>query len=190
MNTIIKKMAWATLITSLMLSGCGTPQPTGSTQSAEPASAAPEQRVNVPPASAKKAVLLMTGTKESVDASDWGGFKEDWKATFAEHAKDAKIGFATHEGNARPVSEEGTLITVYVNDYRKVGIGSRVFFGVMTGNAYINAKVTFSDLKTGRVFGEQSYNTSSSAWHGIFAKMTPQQVDAIATGVFREFKPQ
>lgn len=190
MNTIIKKIAYTAVIVNLMLTGCGTPQPTGSTQSAEPAAAMPVQRVNVPPTSARRAVLLMTGTKASVDASDWGDFKEEWKATFAEHAKDAKIAFATHEGNAPPVAEEGTLITVYVNDYRKVGIGSRIFFGVMTGNAYINAKVTFTDLKTGRVFGEQAYNTSSSAWHGVFAKMTPQQVDAIAAGVFRELKPQ
>jgi hypothetical protein len=67
-----------------------------------------------------------------------------------------------------------------------VGIGARVFFGVMTGNAYIDAKADYSDLNNGTVFGERLYNTSSSAWGGVFAKMTPQQVDAIATKVFGE----
>ena len=34
----------------------------------------------------------------------------------------------------------------------------------------------------------RDYNTSSSAWQGIFGKMTPQQVDLIATQVFSELK--
>ena len=92
------------------------------------------------------------------------------------------------EGEARGSADSGTLLTVYVNDYRQVGIGARIFLGVMTGNAFIDSKVSFSDLKTGQRFGEQAYNTSSSAWGGVFAKMTPQQVDAIASGVFGEIK--
>ena len=193
MNNTLNKTALAAMVGALLLSGltgCGTAPQTGATQPAEATPAASVQRVNVPRESAKKAVLVMTGTQVSLGATDWGEFKEEWRATFAEHARDAKIAFALHEGTARPAAEDGTLVTVFVNDYRKVGIGSRVFFGIMTGNAYIDAKVTFSDLKTGRVFGEQVYNTSSSAWHGVFAKMTPQQVDAIATGVFGELKPR
>ena len=58
----------------------------------------------------------------------------------------------------------------------------------MSGNAYIDAKASYSDLKVGSSFGSRDYNTTSSAWHGIFAKMTPQQVDAIATQVFNELK--
>ena len=69
-----------------------------------------------------------------------------------------------------------------------IGIGARIFLGVMTGNAYIDAKVSFADLGSGQPFGERDYNTSSSAWAGIFAKVTPQQVDAIATMVFAEIK--
>jgi hypothetical protein len=38
----------------------------------------------------------------------------------------------------------------------------------------------------GKEFGERTYNTTSSAWGGVFAKMTPQQVDAIASKVFGE----
>jgi len=60
----------------------------------------------------------------------------------------------------------------------------------MTGNAYIDAKVSYVDLNGGQTFGAQNYNTSSSAWAGVFAKMTPQQVDAIATDVFATLKPR
>jgi hypothetical protein len=154
----------------------------------EPTPAVSAQSVRIPAESAKKVVLIMTGAKAAVDAADWAGFKEEWRATFAEHAKLTGIAFAMQEEKSRTPPEDGTALTVYVNDYRKVGIGARVFFGAMTGNAYINAKVTFSDLKTGQRFGEQSHNTSSTAWAGVFAKMTPQQIDAIATEVFREIK--
>jgi len=58
----------------------------------------------------------------------------------------------------------------------------------MTGNAFIDSKVQFADLNNGQVFGAQTYNTTSSAWSGVFGKMTPQQVDAIAAEVFGEFK--
>ena len=61
-------------------------------------------------------------------------------------------------------------------------------FGIMTGNAYIDAKIRFSNLRDGALFGEQQYNTTSSAASGVFAKVTPQQVDAIGTEVFRDLK--
>ena len=97
------------------------------------------------------------------------------------------MAFDVQKGEARSSGEAGTLLQVYVNDYRMVGIGSRVFFGVMTGNAFIDAKATFTDLNEGKPFGERTYNTTSSAWAGVFAKMTPQQVDAIASKVFAEW---
>jgi hypothetical protein len=48
-------------------------------------------------------------------------------------------------------SKQMTLMQVYVNDYRMVGIGARIFLGVMTGNAYIDAQV---DAIASKVFAE------------------------------------
>lgn len=96
------------------------------------------------------------------------------------------MAFDVQKGEPLSTGETGTLLQVYVNDYRMVGIGSRVFFGVMTGNAYIDAKASYTNLYDGKEFGERAYNTTSSAWAGVFAKMTPQQVDAIAAKVFGE----
>jgi uncharacterized lipoprotein YmbA len=190
------RLAFAGVMAGLLLAGCGTTPQQGSATATAPAAPAtstapaalPAQAVRVPAESKKKVVLNMSGAKTSVEAKDWASFKEEWRATFAEHAKDAGIAFAMQEGEARPGGEAGTLLNVYVNDYRQVGIGARIFLGVMTGNAFIDAKVSFSDLNNGTRFGEQVHNTSSSAWSGVFAKVTPQQVDAIATDVFREIK--
>jgi uncharacterized protein YceK len=189
------------LVAAITLAGCaskptetaGTPAAPGSAAgTAGTASTASAPRAStpvvIPAASAKKVVMAMTGPKQVVEAKDWADFKREWSATFADHAKAAGIEFSFVEGNVAPQAADGTVLLVNVADYRMVGIGARIFFGIMTGNAYIDAKVTFANLRNGTPWGEQQHNTSSSAWSGIFAKVTPQQVDAIATEVFRDLK--
>lgn len=190
------KMALAVPMVALaLMAGCATKPQTASTSNAPTpvAAAAPAAPVLprlVPAASAKRVVLNMDGPATVTQAKDWPAFKEEWRATFAEHAKAAGVAFEIQQGDARVAGQAGTLLNVYVNDYRMVGIGARIFFGAMTGNAYIDAKASFVDLNGGTAFGERTYNTSSSAWQGIFGKMTPQQVDAIATQVFEELPPR
>ncbi len=131
----------------------------------------------------------MTGPKTVTEAKDWADFKREWRETFADHAKQAGIVYSFSDADTKPSGEDGTLLSVDVTDYRLVGIGARILFGVMTGNAFIEAKVKFLNLRDGTAFGEQQYSTSSSAWSGIFAKVTPQQVDSIATNVFKDLVP-
>ena len=58
----------------------------------------------------------------------------------------------------------------------------------MGGNAFIESKLSFSNLKNGESFGSQAANTSSSAWQGVFSAMTNKQVEAIAVDVFKQLK--
>lgn len=131
----------------------------------------------------------MTGPKTVTEAKDWADFKREWRETFADHAKQAGVVYSFSDSDAKPSGEDGTILSVDVADYRLVGIGARILFGVMTGNAFIEAKVKFLNLRDGTVFGEQQYSTTSSAWSGVFAKVTPQQVDSIATNVFKDLVP-
>ena len=177
----------------IALAGCAStgaqnekPSSSSASQAASAPVAAPEIPLSTPSASAKRLVLNMTGPAIVTQAKDWPAFQKEWRDTFADHAKEAGMAFEVQEGEARPTGDAGTLLRVYVNDYRMVGIGSRIFFGVMTGNAYIDANASYTDLSDGKEFGERVYNTTSSAWGGVFAKMTPQQVDTIATKVFGE----
>ena len=82
----------------------------------------------------------------------------------------------------------GTLLVVNINDYRYLTPGARYGFGVMTGNAFIDSSVEYRDLKTGAVLGEKRFNTTSSAWQGVFSPMTDKQVQAIATEIAGEIK--
>jgi hypothetical protein len=190
MRNIVLSLA---LITSIFLGGCATkgPDSQNNTATAKPAEsvARTTSPVVVPAVSAKKVVMSMTGPKAVVEAKDWTDFKREWRETFADHAKAAGIEFGFVEGEAKPQASDGTMLQVNIADYRMVGIGARLFFGVMTGNAFIDAKIKFINLRDGATFGEQQHNTSSSAWSGIFAKVTPQQVDTIGAEVFRDLKP-
>jgi hypothetical protein len=180
------------LLMIVLSSGCATNR--SQSDSAAPptlpgevvaANAAPP--LNVPSASRKRLVLNMTGPAEVTQSKDWPAFQEEWRATFTDHAKEAGVSFEVQKGDAHSIGEVGTLLHVYVNDYRMIGIGARIMLGVMTGNAYIDAKADYTDLNDATVFGERGYNTKSTAWGGVFAKMTPQQVDAIASRVFSDW---
>lgn len=145
-------------------------------------------KVHIPESASKRLVLNMTGSKVSVESKDWASFKDEWRAIFQEQTKAAGIQFEWQDGAPRPMAQNGTLLVVNVNDYRFVGVGARVMFGIMTGNAYIDAQLHFKDLNDGKAFGEQAYNTSSSAKQGIFSPVTPKQIYAIADEVITEMK--
>jgi hypothetical protein len=87
--------------------------------------------------------------------------------------------FTAQDGEPKPTGSAGTLLAVDVIDFRYVSTGARIGLGIMTGNAFVNAQVSFRDLSTGQVWGERHYDTSSSAWQGVFAPMTDKQVHAI-----------
>lgn len=191
----MRKIALIALLGAAVLSGCASTTPSGAAPGTLPATtaepAAPVQPpVKIPVASAKKVVLVMTGSKAVVEAKDWAAFKEEWRDTLSEYAKQDGIAFSIQDAAPPPGLEAGTVLAVYVNDYRWVGIGARIMLGIISGNAYIDAKVNYRDLKTGQNFGAQDYNTSSSAWQGVFGKMTPQQVDSIGLQIFSQFKPK
>ena len=191
----MKNLLLIALFGAAVLSGCASTAPGGAATATSPATATTPAvpatpPVTIPAVSAKKVVLVMTGSKAAAEARDWTAFKEEWRSTLSDYAKQDGIAFSMLEAPPPPGTEAGTVLAVYVNDYRWVGIGARIMLGIMSGNAYIDAQVNYRDLKNGQSFGTQDYNTTSSAWHGVFAKMTPQQVDSIGSQIFSQFKPK
>jgi hypothetical protein len=134
--------------------------------------------------------MNVTGSETSSHSADWEPFKGEWRAAMAAAAAAKGATYSAQEGVPRPQAEPGTLVIVEVNDYRYLSSGARFGFGVMTGNAYIDTTVRFLDLDTGAEFGKRIYNTSSSAWQGIFSAMTDKQVQAICDEVMIEIDPR
>jgi hypothetical protein len=193
----MKTIKISTLVFCVAFAGCASTVQKSEPTSTPPNSTAAKQAtaeapvavaVKIPEASANRLVLNMSGSKTSTDSKDWGYFKDEWRAIFEQQTKAAGIQFEWQEGEARHSGQPGTLLAVNVNDYRVVGQGARIFFGIMTGNAYIDAQLRYMDLQNGAAFGAQGINTSSSAGHGIFATVTPKQIYAIADDVIRQMK--
>jgi hypothetical protein len=127
----------------------------------------------------KSIVLNMTGSTVVTTAKDWQDFKGVWRDACTQEAAAVGAAFSMQKGEPMPTGDSGTLVVVDVADYRYVSTGARIMLGVMTGNAYINAQVTFRDLKSGDVRSNRTYDTSSTAWQGIFSGMTVKQVRAM-----------
>ena len=147
----MRKLVLIALLGVAALSGCASTAPGGAAPANSPATAsapsAPvQQPVTIPVASAKKVVLVMTGSKAVVEAKDWAAFKQEWRDTLSEYAKQDGIAFSIQDAAPPPGAEAGTVLAVYVNDYRWVGIGARIMLGIMSGNAYIDAKVNYRDF--------------------------------------------
>lgn len=140
--------------------------------------------VHLNPAQAKHVALRITGPHGG--AADWESFKGEWRAAFQQAT--ARIGatYEALEGRRGPEEHAGTLVTVTVHDYRYLTAGARHGFGIMTGNAYINATASFADIASGAALGSASYNTSSTAWEGVFSAMTDKQVAAIADAITKD----
>lgn len=164
-----RRLIWS-LSLVLLLAGCA------STVKKQDGSAAVPVGTKAP---GKNVVLNLTGSDTTTSAKDWNGFKGIWKDECSDEFHQAEAQFSMQDGAPQPTGSEGDLIVVNVVDYRYVSIGARIAFGIMTGNAFINAQVGFRDLKTGGTWDTQTYDTQSSAWNGVFAAMTTKQVRAI-----------
>jgi hypothetical protein len=134
----------------------------------------------------KHVVLNLTGSDVTTSAKDWAGFKGIWKDECSDEFHEAEAQFSMQDGAPQPTGSEGALVVVNVMDYRYVSIGARVMFGIMTGNAFIDAQVGFRDLKTGEMWATKTYDTKSSAWNGVFAAMTTKQVRAMCHEILGE----
>jgi hypothetical protein len=102
----------------------------------------------------------------------------------------AGLSFAYQETVPTSSADAATLVVVTVNDYRYVSPGARIAFGIMTGNAFIDADASFSELPSNRPAGARKYKTSSSAGHGIFAAVTEKQIRSICDQIVKDISQQ
>lgn len=175
----MKALTSVLLVFAVVLSGCAASVKTNQTDTAP---------LLVPVSAKKNLVVNVTGSSTATSSKDWPQFKQEWHDAMkiAAAPSGAKVSF--QEGSPRHTGETGTLVVVHVDDYRYVSAGARFGLGIMTGNAYIDAKVQFANLRDGTSFGERNYNTSSSAWQGIFSAMTSKQIEAVCRQIVDEMQ--
>jgi hypothetical protein len=138
-----------------------------------------QKPIVVGPGAAKKVVLGIAGSQTATEADSWSSLTEAFQEGCREEATAAGVQIDFQQGAARATGEQGTLLSMYVNDFRYISTGMRLGIGVMSGNAFIDASTKFMDLNDGTVWGERPYTTKSSAWEGIGSAMTAKQAQAI-----------
>lgn len=135
--------------------------------------------IAVGPTAAQKLVLSIDGSATATGADSWASLTSAFQEGCKEEATTAGVPIEFQTGAARPTGEPGALLAMHVNDFRYISTGMRLGIGVMSGNAFIDAKTKFLDLQSGAVWGERPYMTKSSAMEGIGSAMTAKQAQAI-----------
>jgi hypothetical protein len=169
------KAAFLTFV--VMLAGCAASvQRSDGTQS----------KIAVPANDAKHVVLFVQGVKKASESKDWELLRTEWRTAIVAAAGERGITSTYWDTDQAATTETGTLVVINVNDYRYLSPGARYGFGIMTGNAYMDADASFYELPARKLLGSRKYNTSSTAWQGVFSAMTEKQVKAICDDIVRE----
>ncbi|MCD9029828.1 hypothetical protein LDO26_16680 [Luteimonas sp. BDR2-5] len=136
----------------------------------------------------RQVAIAVEGSDAARGKDDWADFRALWPEAMRASASAAGLQSSDHAGRPTSLDPPGVLVVVRIDDYRYVSTGARYGLGVMTGNAYIKATAEFVQYPGGQVVATRSYDTTSSAWQGIFAPMTTKQVQAITDQIVAEVR--
>lgn len=131
-------------------------------------------------------VAVVSGSQAVRSNADWPSLVEEWKESLAESAKTAKIPFVFAKDEAAIPSNASILVRLTVNDFKYVSTAKRYVLGVLVGNAYMDVNAQYIELPSNKSFGAKNFNTSSSAWEGIFSAVTPKQVRTVSEVIVRD----
>jgi hypothetical protein len=159
-----------------LLSGCAASVKSGGTEV-----------LTIEESAKKNLVVNIQGNGKVRQNDDWIRLRQEWNEALKNEAD--RAGYHLTESHvANPAEKEGVGIKINVTNFRYLTPGSRYVAGVMVGNAWINSSADYSDLKSGRLIGTRTYDTSSSAWEGVMSAMTQEQVEAIAQQIISDIK--
>lgn len=137
-------------------------------------------------AAKSRIVMSLTRVNTEQPVEDWTAFREEWQTSMTAAAQQAGATFTLLDEKTTASKDSGVLLRVKVNDFRYVSQAKRYAVGVLTGNASLDVDVQFIETPAGTLLGTRKYTSSSSALNGIFAAMTPKQVEATANEIVGE----
>lgn len=159
-----------------LLSGCAAKVKSGGTET-----------LSIPESAKHNLVVNFQGNSKVQQNEDWPRLKQEWNEAL--HNEATRAGYSLADAQASsPADKDGVGIKINVTNFRYITPGARYGAGVMVGNAWVNSSADYSDLKSGRLIGTRTYDTSSSAWEGVMSAMTKEQVEAIAQQIISDIK--
>ncbi|MET0290297.1 MAG: hypothetical protein ABW178_11775, partial [Pseudoxanthomonas sp.] len=127
----------------------------------------------------RQVVLVVEGSDTARAQDDWADFRALWNDAIRTSSTAAGIQGSVRDSRPSSLDPSGVVVVVRIDSYRYVSTGARYGLGAMTGNAHIKASAQFIEVPGGKIAATRTYDTTSSAWQGIFAPMTTKQVQAI-----------
>lgn len=168
--------ALSCLVVAALLSGCAASVKSGGAET-----------LKIEESAKQNLVVNIQGNGKVRQNEDWIRLRQEWNEALKNEAD--RAGYRLTESHvANPAENDGVGIKINVTNFRYLTPGSRYAAGVMVGNAWINSSADYSDLKSGRLIGTRTYDTSSSAWEGVMSAMTQEQVEAIAQQIISDIK--
>jgi hypothetical protein len=118
--------------------------------------------------------------------ADWDAFIEEWQTSMTSAVAARGATFTMIKPGEQTPPEAAVLVKLKVNDFKYVSQAKRDTVGMFAGNAFMDVDVEYVDHPKGKALGKRKFQTSSSAWQGVFAAMTPKQVEAVAKEIVLE----
>jgi len=172
------------LLASSLLAGCAA-----TVQRPESPDAAATPVIVAPDATRHLIVVLEPGPDIERD-ENWAALREEWVTSLSAIAPRRGLRGTVVDQAPGHLDPGDLLVEVRVNDYRYRSQAARYGFGVMTGNAYLYLDLTYKAPPDGRIIGNRSVSTKSTAWQGVFSAMTPKQVEAVVTDIVDTIAPR
>ncbi|NIF27006.1 DUF4410 domain-containing protein [Pantoea sp. Tr-811] len=167
-------LACATAVS--MLTGCAASVKSGGTD-----------KLVIQEGAKKNLVVTLEGTEKVQQNEDWLRLKQEWNEALRVEASRAGFNLAAEKA-AQDDINEAVCVRINVTNFRYLTPGARYGAGVMVGNAWINSSAEYSYLKSQKLIGTRTYDTSSSAWEGVMSAMTKEQAEAISQKIISDIK--
>lgn len=135
----------------------------------------------------KNLVVTIDGTSKVEENEDWLRLKQEWNEALRIEAIRAGINL-TGDKTALAADGDAVCVKINVTNFRYLTPGARYGAGVMVGNAWINSSAEYSYLKSQKLIGSKTYDTSSSALEGVMSAMTKEQAEAISKKIISDVK--
>jgi hypothetical protein len=129
---------------------------------------------------------VVTGSPAAQGNSDWSSFLEEWESSLTDSAATAKTSLVFAKDEAAIPANASVLIRLTVNDFKYVSTTKRFMLGILAGNAFMDVDAQYIELPANKTFDSKKFNTSSSAWEGIFSAVTPKQVRTVSELIVKD----
>ena len=131
-------------------------------------------------------MAVVTGSAAAQSNSDWSSFLQEWESSLTDSAVTAKTSLVFAKDETAIPANASVLIRLTVNDFKYVSTTKRFMLGILAGNAFMDVDAQYVELPANKIFDSKKFNTSSSAWEGIFSAVTPKQVRTVSELIVKD----